>query len=65
MWNPNSKRNLMQGVIFLLLFCGHVTFSMKLVSPSINDLELNKRLLNLNIIANKATNSVKKIKSGI
>jgi chromate transporter len=31
----------------------------------INDLELNKRLLNLNIIANKATNSVKKIKAYI
>ena len=29
----------MQGVIFLLLFCGHVTFSMKLVSPSTNDLD--------------------------
>ena len=29
----------MQGVIFLLLFCGHVTFSMKLISPSKNDMD--------------------------
>ena len=29
----------MQGVIFLLLFCGHVTFSMKLISSSTNDLD--------------------------
>ena len=33
----------MQGVIFLLLFCGHVTFSMKLVSPSTNDLDLKTK----------------------
>ena len=33
----------MQGVIFLLLFCGHVAFSMKLVSPSTNDLDLKAK----------------------
>ena len=35
----------MQGVslVFLLLFCGHVAFSMKLVSPSTNDLDLKAK----------------------
>jgi hypothetical protein len=44
----------MQGVIFLLLFCGHVAFSMKLVSPSTNDLDLKAKGDSEILIGNEA-----------